>query len=217
MKVSKHKEIIPRLRRATTKSELIEAYRDWADTYDSDLLNELGYVAPAIACEALKKYLHAKDARILDVGCGTGIVGELLHRDGFREIDGLDYSPDMLKEAEKKGIYNRLICADVRQKLDIPDGSYQAVISVGTFTMAHVGPEAFRELIRVTTQNGIICVTVREEAWVDDNFPQVMQEIEREGMWEPLELATAPYIQEENSTCKLVVYRTNIAGSQREN
>jgi SAM-dependent methyltransferase len=207
--MSKHKDILPRLRSATTTDELMEAYRDWADSYDSDLLEELGYVAPAIACDALKRYVKEKDSRILDVGCGTGIVGAMLHRDGYRVIDGIDYSPEMLKEAQEKGIYQRLIHADVREKLDIPDGSYDAIISVGTFTMAHLGPDAFRELIRITGPDGCICVTVREEAWVNDNFPKVMGQMEAEGIWTPLELETCPYIQEENSTCKLVVYRTN--------
>ncbi len=213
--MSKHKKIIPRLRSASTKEELLDAYRDWADTYDSDLLDELGYIAPAVACEALKRYVQQKDARILDVGCGTGIVGEMLHRDGYRVIDGVDYSPEMLKHAELKGVYRRVMQADVRKKLDIPDGDYDAVISVGTFTMAHVGPDAFGELIRITGTNGCICVTVREEAWVEDNFPQVMAQLENEGMWEPLEVKTSPYIQEENSTCKLVVYRTNTQKSER--
>jgi len=40
------------------------------------------------------------DVEILDMGCGTGLVGQYLYEDGFRQIVGLDASAGMLKEAE---------------------------------------------------------------------------------------------------------------------
>jgi 2-polyprenyl-3-methyl-5-hydroxy-6-metoxy-1,4-benzoquinol methylase len=40
------------------------------------------------------------DIDVLDMGCGTGLVGQYLHEDGFKNIVGLDASPGMLKEAE---------------------------------------------------------------------------------------------------------------------
>jgi predicted TPR repeat methyltransferase len=44
---------------------------------------------------------------ILDVGCGTGLVG-LLVRSRARRLDGIDLSSAMLEKAKEKGVYNEL-------------------------------------------------------------------------------------------------------------
>lgn len=48
---------------------------------------------------------------VLDMGCGTGLVGKYIHDDGFRSIVGLDASKGMLKECDesKPGIHKELI------------------------------------------------------------------------------------------------------------
>ena len=205
--VEKRKQIQKKLRSATSTAEIMAAYSEWAETYDEDLMDTMGYVAPALACAALERYLEDKHKPILDVGCGTGIVGDILHSHGYRVIDGLDYSTDMLSKASEKGVYRELLQADLTKAIDIPTHSYDAIISVGTFTMGHIGPDAFRELIRITNPNGCICVTVRMEAWISQNFRDVMRVIENEGLWQLEELYTAPYIREDESSCKLCLYR----------
>ena len=119
--MGKRREIHDRVLNATSKEELMAAYGEWAAKYDHDLLDEMGYVAPMIACDLLKSYLDRKAARILDAGCGTGIVGALLHKDGYSNIEGLDYSPQMLAQAERKGIYTALHRGDLTKTLLIAD------------------------------------------------------------------------------------------------
>lgn len=67
----------------------VTAYGDWAEKYDHDLLQEMGYVAPMIATRLLQDHLAHKGARVLDAGCGTGIVGELLYQNGYGNIEEL--------------------------------------------------------------------------------------------------------------------------------
>ncbi len=205
--MSNRKEIHDRVLNASSKEELMAAYSDWADNYETDLMDELGYVAPMIAGKRLHKQLENSAARILDAGCGTGLVGEFLHGNGYRNIEGLDYSEQMLAKAGEKGIYKTLSRGDLMSPLDIADDSYDAVISVGTFTCGHVGPEALNELVRITRPGGHICITVREQAWEEDNYRAVVSKIEKSGMWELLEENTADYIQEEGSSCKVCLYR----------
>jgi SAM-dependent methyltransferase len=205
--MEKRAQIQKKLRSATSMTELMDAYREWADTYDEDLIDTMGYVAPALASEALERYLEDRHKPVLDVGCGTGIVGDILHGRGYRSLDGLDYSQDMLRKASEKGVYRELFQADLRKAIDIPTNRYDAIISVGTFTIGHVGPNAFGELIRITKPNGTICVTVRMEAWISENFREAMAAMENEGLWQLEELRTAPYIREDESSCKLCVYR----------
>ena len=201
------KPIHDRVLNASSKEELKAAYRDWADQYDSDLTNEMGYVAPQIASELLMKHLDDASAHILDAGCGTGLVGSIMHACGYTNIEGIDYSPDMLEKAAEKGIYRSLMEGDLMNALNIVDRKYDAVISVGTFTCGHVGPQAFDELVRITKPGGYICFTVRRQAWDEDQYGSKIKAITDAGAWKIKEMLTADYIQQEGSDCKACLYR----------
>ena len=205
--MSNRKKIHDRVLEASSPEELMAAYSEWADNYDGDLLGEMGYVAPMIASKLLQNYLDRKDTRILDAGCGTGIVGELLHQDGYGNIEGLDYSQDMLNKARAKSIYKTLNRGDLTGSLDIEDATYDAIISVGTFTCGHVGPEALGELIRITKTGGHLCFTVREQAWEEDDYRAKLRNYENNSLWELQELRTADYIQQEGARCKVCLYK----------
>ena len=83
--------------------ELMQVYAAWATEYDSDLIDGHGYRAPHDAVAGFLALNLDKDARILDVGCGTGMVGLLLRDAGFTTIDGADLSDEM------RDIYSRSI------------------------------------------------------------------------------------------------------------
>ena len=96
------KEIHDRVLNASTKEELMLAYHEWAEYYDQDLIDELSYVAPLEASRLLRSHVGQNTDRLLDAGCGTGLVGKCLREFGFTNIDGLDYSTSMLKKAKEK-------------------------------------------------------------------------------------------------------------------
>jgi predicted TPR repeat methyltransferase len=195
--------------KAKTTEDLMKVYGKWAKQYDNDLLNEMGYKAPAATTAIFQKNNQDKSNAILDVGCGTGIIGAILSGNGYDYIDGLDYSGEMLEQAAKKGIYKNLIQGDLNDTLEINDDSYSAIISVGTFTLGHVRPHALKELVRITKPAGIICFTVRSEAWEQHNYSDLTGELENQGRWKLVEKHTIEYIQEENSTCEVLLYRVS--------
>ena len=205
--MNKRKDIHERVLKASSKEELMAAYGEWAEKYDNDLIGEMGYVAPMISSKLLQRYIDRKDARILDAGCGTGVVGECLNKDGYSNLEGVDYSQQMLDKAREKCIYSTLNLSDLTKTLDISDNVYDAIICVGTFTCGHVGPEAFSELIRITKPGGYICFTVREQAYEEDGYRSKMRKLENDGIWELQELYSTDYIQQEGSTCKVCLYK----------
>ena len=66
-----------------TSDEARALYRDWASTYDAHLENGLLYRAPQRIAETLAEVVEDSAALILDVGCGTGLVGDYLDHLGF--------------------------------------------------------------------------------------------------------------------------------------
>ena len=55
--------------------------------------------------ETLIKHNYNQDTEILDLGCGTGLVVEHLYKLGYKNVDGIDISEEMLKLSEAKGVY----------------------------------------------------------------------------------------------------------------
>jgi predicted TPR repeat methyltransferase len=201
------RDIHERVLQAGNPDELAAAYADWADRYDADLAGEMGYRAPLAAAELLDLHLDAKSARILDAGCGTGLAGQELTRLGYQDMVGLDYSADMLAQAKLKGVYQALLQRDLTRPLDIEDNHFDAVICVGTFTLGHVGPDTISELVRITRTGGLICFTVRDEAWTRDSYEKTIDALQDSLAVETLEQRLVTYIEEEGSSCHICVLR----------
>lgn len=132
-------------------------YGDWAPTYDESFGAAWGYIAPREIAAILRSE-GGPEAEILDIGAGTGLVAE--HLRGLT-VDAVDITPEMLEIARPKGLYRQLLLGDLTAMLPIPDQSYDAVISCGTFTHGHVGPECFPELLRITRPGAVFaCGTI---------------------------------------------------------
>ena len=131
-----------------------ELYAKWAATYESEFTIPQGYVADRNAAELLCEGLSGSGP-VLDVGCGTGLVGAQLRLRGVEVVDGIDISPEMLAKARSKTapdgspVYRRLMEADLTGPIDIASGVYSAIVSTGVFTHGHVGPDGIAEILRV--------------------------------------------------------------------
>ncbi|KAM0298080.1 hypothetical protein HYE67_001116 [Fusarium culmorum] len=169
--------------KSNSLAETLFTYEKWATNYNQDVEKE-EYIAPKVAAENLVKHLPPEtisEAKILDAGCGTGLVGEALFNFGAKNIDGIDLSPGMLEVAERTGVYESLSIANMAEQLEIAEANYDAVICVGTMTEGHVGPEPFDELVRVTKPGGIIVSTVRESVWKPKGYEKKVESLVKDG------------------------------------
>jgi predicted TPR repeat methyltransferase len=158
------------------QKDMVDFYRKWAEDYDHQMMVELQYESPTRIAETLDQFQN-KSASVLDVGCGTGLTGLSLHNLGFECIDGIDLSPDMIGVAGQRGIYRDLIVGDLNLPFDIEDTHYDAIISLGTFTHGHVGPEPIDELLRILKPGGIIACTVHKALWDTRGFKQKFENL----------------------------------------
>lgn len=202
----KRLEIHERVLQAPDREALMDVYAEWADHYDADLVEGEGYVGHLGAVELLAPRLAAGQ-RVLDAGCGTGLVGVELAKHVDLTIVGADYSPEMLARAKATNAYDQLRRVDLNEPLALPDDDFDAVVCAGTLTVGHVGPGALAEFVRVVKPGGFVCFTVREEAWQQDDYQAVVDDLDARGAWVAEEVREADYIREEGSTCHLCLYR----------
>jgi len=156
--------------------ENVRAYYDeWARDYDFDT-GSVDYNAPAISTRLLHQRLPDTDAELLDAGCGTGLVGVELEKLGYRSIDGFDLSPAMARRALARGVYRSLEGEiDMMQAAQHYAASrYDAVLSVGVFTLGHVPPEALPVLLQLVRPGGLLVLSTRTHYYDQTNFQSVV-------------------------------------------
>ena len=83
------KEIINKLDiyKIKTTEELLKYYQNWTDKnkYNKDMV-DCNYTAPQETVSVLRKYALNNNSKILDAGCGTGLVGIELKKYGYSNI-----------------------------------------------------------------------------------------------------------------------------------
>ena len=186
--------------------ELGELYKNW-DNYEHDVIQLAGYVGHLVTTEILLRYLDNKKAKILDAGCGTGLVGHILFNKSYKNIVGIDFSQEMLNRALKKNIYQSLSLGDLTQKLHFEDDTFDAVICAGTFTCGHVGPEALCEIIRITKNGGHISFTVRKQEWEASPYEKIIKDLENSRLWIQIERHTSECNTQEGINCQLCLFQ----------
>ncbi len=144
-----------------TPEDSRKLYADWAESYDTSFAIDMDYHLPRMVALILSE-AGPVSGPMLDVGAGTGLLAQNMPSRGTMEIDALDISPQMLAVAAGKGLYRKTIEADLTAPLTLTDGTYGAVVSSGTFTHGHVGPEALDELLRIARQGALFVLAVNE-------------------------------------------------------
>ena len=168
-------------------------YAKWADTYESDFTVPRRYIYPRAAAELLCERFSGSGP-VLDVGCGTGLVGEYLRDLGVAVVDGIDISPEMLAKARAKTaadgrpVYRQTFEADLTGPISIAGDTYAGIISTGTFTHGHVGPDAIAELLRIARSGACCVIGVNASVFESEGFKDRFARYAAEGVIEGLEV-----------------------------
>lgn len=105
-------------RRSIPEEHVRDLFDQYADHFDHHLL-ELQYRVPQEIGRMLTEGLNSsalKSMSVLDLGCGTGLIGEILKGD-VACMQGVDISPSMIQKAKEKGVYQSLEVAEIFEYL----------------------------------------------------------------------------------------------------
>tara|TARA_A100001011_G_scaffold302860_1_gene316673 strand:+ start:33 stop:659 length:627 start_codon:yes stop_codon:yes gene_type:complete len=190
-----------------TTEEVMKYYDEWGekDKYNKDML-QWNYTGPEECVETLSRYQKNKDILIFDAGCGTGLVGIKLKRNGFINFHGADLSQTLL-DSIPKDLYQKLEKADLNKPIQIESNLYDVIMCVGTFTFGHVKPIALDEFVRITKPGGLICFTINEGIYEDYGFDKKISDLKENNKWHELEFFKSEYIASKNVNAWLGLYK----------
>ena len=144
-------------------------YDDLASKYDTVVVDKWGYKMPfEVAKMCASTVLNiSKSARILDLGCGSGLVAVEFKKLGYNIFTGIDISKKSLTIARQRKIYLRLLEGNLSKCL-VPkvlprEGMFDVLTCVGT--TSYLDPEVLSHWARLVKPGGLIVLTHKTEIW----------------------------------------------------
>jgi predicted TPR repeat methyltransferase len=140
-------------------------FDQYAGTFDTSLVEKLGYRVPELMDQAIRAQRDCFD-RAVDLGCGTGLMGVRL-RPLAAFLEGCDISGAMLRKAETRGVYDRLAKADL-QTLELEAACADLVTAADVFMYLGALDGIFAKVVSSLRAGGIFAFSVERHAGPED-------------------------------------------------
>ncbi len=140
-------------------------FDDYAPRFDAALREGLDYRGPELLLAALEKAFGPTRhyASLLDLGCGTGLVGEVF-ADCTSYRTGVDLSEGMVERAHRKGIYERLEVAGISPFLEADRSSYDLIVAADVFVYVCDIAPVIAACAHHLKSGGVLAFTVQTHA-----------------------------------------------------
>ncbi len=180
-------EVAPSLPLAERSRENEQVFDQRAPWYEKGSAADI-YLSPARLEGLAERHLPRGSGPILDLACGTGLMGERLARLGLGPLTGCDLSQAMLDRAAQKGIYASRIRADMHQPLPLPPASFAAALCAGAFFAESVAPAALAHVLPLLHPGGWLICDVELLAWQDEGFAAAFAALHQAGILSDLQV-----------------------------
>jgi len=119
-------------------------------------LMEKGFMERLINTRTRAQVIGLAYGKVLEVGVGTGLNLEFYASDC--DVTGIDFSPGMLRKAEKRarGLDNVTLCEMDAQDLKFPDNTFDTVVATCVFCSVPDPVRGLEEVRRVCKPDGVL-------------------------------------------------------------
>ena len=139
-----------------------QLYSRFAEFYEKNMCEELNYAAPQRVGEVLAEFLpEARDLSILELGCGTGLAGEVVHPLAAQLI-GIDLSPDMIGKCKAREIYTHLQQEEITSFLHQNRETFDLILACDTLIYFGELRQVFKPAYSHLNDGGHLLVTVEK-------------------------------------------------------
>lgn len=116
------------------------------------------------------------DLRVVDLGAGNGIVGELLRRAGARELVGIDILPEAAKAArrDRPQTYDDYVVTDLTRpdqaaEKRLRDFGPNCLVTVAALGFGDIPPEAFVKAFNLLPTGGWLAMCIKDRFLEEDD------------------------------------------------
>jgi SAM-dependent methyltransferase len=115
-----------------------------------------------------------KSAKICDLGCGTGIIGRHLAKNGYTNIFGIDGSENVLRKSKASGNYSGTKCMFLgKGPENFPEElkeSFDVVVASGIWMHGHVSCTGIYDAHQAVKTGGLFVTAMRQMYWVNGDI-----------------------------------------------
>ncbi len=142
-------------------------FNNYALYYDQHMQGSLKYTLPHQMMRVLHRlgYTHFKTT--LDIGCGTGLSGEVL-RESSEHLTGIDIAAKMIAQAREKGVYDTLVESELLDFLNQATPPYDLITALDVLPYSGDLDPLFQRIQPLLTQAGLFvfsCEISPDKPW----------------------------------------------------
>lgn len=140
-------------------------FDDFAERFDRQLVDMLGYEAPKLLADLARRH-GERFARVLDLGCGTGLAAPHLRPLGER-LTGVDLSSAMLAKAAERGDYDTLVQSEAVAFLAAHPDSFDLILAADVLIYFGDLKDLFENAAAALSRGGLLAVSTElgESGW----------------------------------------------------
>lgn len=145
-------------------------FNNYALYYDQHMTGPLAYTLPQHIAEMIHQLGRKKIDHALDLGCGTGLSGEVMRKIS-NHLTGVDLAAKMLAQAKNKFIYDELVEAELLQFLKQTEQQYGLIVAADVLPYFGELDSFFAAVSQRLTTGGYLICTVE----ISDDKPYLLQ------------------------------------------
>ena len=170
-----------------TQDNIAEHYNELSSHYEEIYLRA-GWHDPLKCAELAKSCIGdaAEAAQVLDMGCGTGLVGQYLVERGFKTVVGIDASAGMIEKARTKNTYSELHELFLGRPDTFPEqfhGRFDVITASGILAEGHLDNRVFDEMLMALKTGGYAIFATRTMYLTQYDYISKITELTNASKW----------------------------------